>query len=133
MDNSYTFLKYLELVCYNIYNRVLFTPAIAGFFMSKFNTWLALKITSFVGSMPAAYIFSVIAFTGIPAAMQPGGIGIVNWFVEEFCQFVLLSIIIVGQNQQAKASEERMDKMLDLIEKQQQEELKDLRRVPTSA
>jgi len=95
--------------------------------MQRFNTWLALKITGFVGSMPAAYLFSIIAFTGIPAALQPGGIGIVNWFVEEFCQFVLLSIIIVGQNQQAAASEKRLDDILDSIEKQQIEELQELK------
>jgi len=91
------------------------------------NKWIALKLTSWVGSMWCAYLFALIAFIGIPAALQPGGIGIVNWFVEEFCQFVLLSVIIVGQNLQSTASEERMDQILELIEQQQQEELKELR------
>lgn len=95
--------------------------------MQKFNTWLAFKITGFVGSMGCAYLFALIAITGIPQALQPGGIGLVNWFVEEFCQFVLLSIIIVGQNMQAVASEKRLDDILDSIEKQQIEELQELK------
>src|ERR1700733_3307238 len=67
---------------------------------------IGVAITNGVGTMLCATIFAIIAFTGIPAALAPGGIGLTNWFVEEFCQFVLLSIIIVGQNGQSKKTEQ---------------------------
>jgi hypothetical protein len=66
--------------------------------IKKFNTWFALKITSGVGTMACAYLFCIFAILGLPAALAPGGVGIVNWFTEEFIQLVLLSIIMVGQN-----------------------------------
>lgn len=74
---------------------------------ARANAWLAIKITDMVGSMTCAWLFAAWAIWGLPVALQPGNIGLQNWFAEEFCQFVLLSIIMVGQNIQAKAADAR--------------------------
>jgi hypothetical protein len=68
--------------------------------IGRFNTWLAVRITKSVGTMWAAYVFSVIgiaslvgAFTGNTSlALIAGGIS------SYFLQLVLLPVIIVGQN-----------------------------------
>jgi hypothetical protein len=77
--------------------------------VTRFNTAFALKITSAVGSMWCAYIFAAIALFGLPAAIRDGLGGIVQWIAQTFLQLVLLSIIIVGQNVQAAASDERAE------------------------
>jgi hypothetical protein len=77
--------------------------------VARFNTAFALKITSAVGSMWCAYIFAAIALFGLPAAIRDGLGGIVQWIAQTFLQLVLLSIIIVGQNVQAAASDERAE------------------------
>jgi hypothetical protein len=74
---------------------------------SKFNAWLAVKITDGVGTMWCAYVFAAIALIGLPAALRPGGEGIIAWIAQTFLQLVLLSIIIVGQNIAAAASDQR--------------------------
>lgn len=74
---------------------------------ARFNSWLALKITDAVGSMWCAYLFTAVALLGLPAALRPGGEGIVSWIAQTFLQLVLLSVIIVGQNVQAAASDHR--------------------------
>jgi hypothetical protein len=51
----------------------------------------------------------VIALFGLPAAIHNGLGGIVQWIAQTFIQLVLLSIIIVGQNVQAAASDERAE------------------------
>ena len=66
--------------------------------VTRFNTWLAVKITEAVGTMWCAYVFATISFLGLPQALKPGGEGIVAWIAQTFLQLVLLSIIIVGQN-----------------------------------
>jgi len=77
--------------------------------MTRFNTAFALKITAAVGSMWCAYIFAAIALFGLPSAVRAGLGGIVQWIAQTFLQLVLLSIIIVGQNVQAAASDERAE------------------------
>ena len=69
--------------------------------MKRFNNWLALKITDGVSTMWCAYIFMLIALTGLPPALKPGGEGIVAWIAQTFLQLVLLSVIMVGQKLQA--------------------------------
>lgn len=81
----------------------------AGNPVTRFNTWLALKVTASVGTMWCAYIFCILAVIGIPAAIGPGGVGIVNWFTEEFIQLVLLSVIMVGQLIQGTAADKRAE------------------------
>jgi hypothetical protein len=76
---------------------------------TKFNAWLAVKITDGVGTMWCAYVFFGIALIGLPTALKPGGEGIIAWIAQTFLQLVLLSIIIVGQNIAAAASDARSE------------------------
>lgn len=74
----------------------------------RFNMRLALFITKSVGSMWCAYIFAILALISLPAAIASHDpIIIVAWIAQTFLQLVLLPIIIVGQNVQAEASDER--------------------------
>ena len=77
--------------------------------IARFNSAFALKITTAVGSMWCAYLFAAIALFGLPSAIRAGTGGIVQWIAQTFLQLVLLSIIIVGQNVQAAASDERAE------------------------
>ena len=60
------------------------------------NAKLAVFLTNMVGSMWCAYAFAVLAVVGLPAALKPGGEGIIAWIAQTFLQLVLLSVIIVG-------------------------------------
>ncbi len=76
-----------------------------------FNAKLALVITRSVGTMACAYVFAVIAFISLPAAINSGQvIIIVAWVAQTFLQLVLLSIIMVGQTVQSTASDARAAK-----------------------
>ena len=75
-----------------------------------FNTWVAVKVTKFVGSMWCAYVFSFIALISLPFAIRSGDpIVIVGWIAQTFLQLVLLPIIIVGQNVQGAADDARAE------------------------
>ena len=76
---------------------------------TRFNSWLAVKITAGVGTMWCACAFAAIAFIGLPVALKPGGEGIIAWIAQTFLQLVLLSIIIVGQNIAAASSDTRSE------------------------
>ncbi len=77
---------------------------------NRFNSWLAIKITNGVGTMLCAYIFAMIALISLPAAIHSGElIVIISWIAQTFLQLVLLSIIIVGQNIAAAASDKRAE------------------------
>jgi hypothetical protein len=73
----------------------------------RFNSKLALVAITAVGSMWCAYAFAVLAFLGLPTALKPNNIGLLFWIASDFLQLVLLSVIIVGQNIQAMASDKR--------------------------
>jgi hypothetical protein len=76
--------------------------------LGRFNTRVAVKVTAGVGSMWCAYAFAVIALVSLPAAIQSGDpVIMVSWLSQTFLQLVLLSVIIVGQNVQAAASDGR--------------------------
>jgi hypothetical protein len=76
-----------------------------------FNAKLALVITRSVGTMACAYVFGVIALISLPAAISSGQvIIIVAWIAQTFLQLVLLSIIMVGQTVQSRASDARAAK-----------------------
>ena len=73
------------------------------------NARLAVFITNHVGTMWAAYVFTVIGAIGIAAALTNNTevvllVGAVSGY---FLQLVLLPIILVGQNVQAEASDAR--------------------------
>jgi hypothetical protein len=72
-----------------------------------FNGWLAVQITKIVGSMWCAYAFAAIALISLPAAIGQGTVAIVSWISQTFLQLVLLSVIMVGQQVLAKASDKQ--------------------------
>jgi len=74
---------------------------------TRFNSWLAVQITSGVGTMWCAYAFAAIALISLPDAIKAGRPAIISWIAQTFLQLVLLSIIIVGQNIQSAASDKR--------------------------
>ena len=72
------------------------------------NGKIGLAITKSVGTMWAAYVFFALSLISLPAALASGNtLVIVAWVAQTFLQLVLLPIIIVGQNIQAKASDDR--------------------------
>jgi hypothetical protein len=77
------------------------------------NAKIAVFLTNIVGSMWCAYVFAVIALIGLPAALRPGGEGIIAWIAQTFLQLVLLSVIMVGQNVQSLASDIRSQHTYD--------------------
>jgi hypothetical protein len=78
--------------------------------IARFNTWLAVKVTNGVGTMWCAYAFAALALVSLPAAiMSRNAVLIVSWISQTFLQLVLLSIIIVGQNVLAAASDKRAE------------------------
>jgi hypothetical protein len=75
--------------------------------LTRFNTFLALKITAIVGTMWCAYAFALLAFVSLPDAIRAGTSPTITWIAQTFLQLVLLSIIIVGQNVQSTAADAR--------------------------
>ena len=76
--------------------------------LGRFNMWLAVRITTVVGSMWCAYAFALLALISLPAVIRSGDpLIIVAWIAQTFLQLVLLPIIIVGQNVQAAATDAR--------------------------
>ncbi len=75
--------------------------------VTRFNAWLAVKITSAVGTMWCAYAFTGLALVSLPGAIAGGTVTLVSWIAQTFLQLVLLSIIIVGQKVDSEASETR--------------------------
>jgi hypothetical protein len=77
---------------------------------SRFNTWLAVRVTTAVGTMWCAYVFALLALVSLPAAIASRNpVILVSWISQTFLQLVLLSIIIVGQNVLAAASDRRAE------------------------
>ena len=72
------------------------------------NGKIGVFITAVVGTMWAAYLFTLLALVSLPAALQSHDrIIIVAWVAQTFLQLVLLPVIIVGQNVQARAADKR--------------------------
>jgi hypothetical protein len=87
---------------------------------SGINGRIGLRITVVVGTMWAAYLFALIAFVSLPDTLDQAGIHLgftlgagtillVAWISQAFLQLVLLPIIIVGQNIQARAADKRSE------------------------
>src|SRR5437660_10530520 len=78
--------------------------------IARLNTWVAVKVTKGVGTMWCAYAFGALALVSLPGALASGNpVIIVSWISQTFLQLVLLSIIIVGQNVLAAASDKRAE------------------------
>ncbi len=76
---------------------------------TRFNSWLAIKITGAVGTMWCAYAFALLALISLPDAIRIGRPAIISWIAQTFLQLVLLSIIIVGQNILSAAADQRSE------------------------
>lgn len=83
--------------------------------MSAFNDRVAVLLTKLVGSMWCAYIFAALALVGLPGAIRTGTLGIVQWVAQTFLQLVLLSIIMVGQDVQGRAADQRAIETHDAV------------------
>lgn len=90
---------------------------------------VGIGITNVVGTMWCAILFLIIAIFSGPAAFRSGDpVIIVQWMSGAFLQLVLLPIIIVGQNQQAKRDEiqSEADYEVNLKAEKEIEELKQI-------
>jgi hypothetical protein len=82
--------------------------------IGRFNAKVGLRITLVVGTMWAAYLFTLLALVSAPSAFTSGNsLVIVAWIAQTFLQLVLLPIIIVGQNVQATAADARSQATYD--------------------
>jgi hypothetical protein len=72
-----------------------------------FNGRVALALTAGVGTMWAAYAFALLALLVLPQAISGGLLPFVQWVSQTFIQLVMLSVIMVGQNILARASDKR--------------------------
>jgi hypothetical protein len=93
--------------------------------LARINAKVGLRITMIVGTMWTAYLFTFLAIISAPAAIASGDkLIIVAWIAQTFLQLVLLPIIMVGQNVQAKAGDARAQATFDdvtvLIEQNKQ-------------
>ena len=76
--------------------------------LGKLNAAIGLKVTVIVGTMWCAYLFTLLALISAPSAFGTGNsLIIIAWIAQTFLQLVLLPIIIVGQNIQAAAADQR--------------------------
>lgn len=71
------------------------------------NGKIALGLTAAVGTMWCAYAFSLLALVALPSALGGGLLTLVQWLSQTFIQLVMLSVIVVGQNILARASDKR--------------------------
>ncbi|MGW2186090.1 hypothetical protein [Streptomyces sp. NPDC001719] len=80
-----------------------------GSAVTRFNTKVAIVVTRAVGSMWCAYAFALFDLISLPDAIDAGAAAMVSWVAQTFLQLVLLSVIMVGQNVQAAASDKRSE------------------------
>jgi uncharacterized membrane protein len=73
------------------------------------NGRIALTLTNVVGSMWCAYAFACLALLVLPQALGGGMLLLIQWVSQTFIQLVMLSVIMVGQNIQSKASDTRAE------------------------
>jgi hypothetical protein len=81
----------------------------------RFNAAVGLKITVLVGTMWCAYVFAGIALISLPDNIHSREL-LILWISSSFLQLVLLPIIIVGQNIQARAADARAAKTFEDVE-----------------
>ncbi len=78
-------------------------------FFVRMNARFGLRVTLIVGTMWAAYLFTIIALFALPSAIHQGVYYVIVWLSSSFLQLVLLPVIIVGQNIQAAAADKRSE------------------------
>jgi hypothetical protein len=80
-----------------IHPQSLITKEFKG--ITKFNYWIAVKITKGVGTMWCAYAFLLIDLVMLPPVISSNSIMVwVTYIAQTVLQLVLLPIIMVGQN-----------------------------------
>lgn len=74
------------------------------------NGRIAIVITTAVGTMWCAYAFAILALIALPDALNSGSLlPLIQWLSQTFIQLVMLSVIMVGQNVQSRASDKRAE------------------------
>ncbi|MGH3744565.1 MAG: hypothetical protein ACRDTP_06890 [Mycobacteriales bacterium] len=76
--------------------------------VGRINAKVGLRLTVIVGTMWAAYVFAAIAFISLPDNIHSTQL-LILWISSSFLQLVLLPVIIVGQNIQANAADQRAE------------------------
>ena len=79
---------------------------------------IALRLTALVGTMTAAYFFAGLALLALPSVLgyswfPPRTLLIVGWISQTFIQLVMLAVLQLGQNLQAKGSDARAQQTYD--------------------
>jgi len=98
------------------------------------------KITGFVGTMWCAIAFAILALVSLPGALATGNlVTIISWIAQTFLQLVLLSVIMVGQDLQARGTAQIITetheatlaelKLAQLDRRRNTEELADLKKI----
>ena len=98
------------------------------------------KITGFVGTMWCAIAFAILALVSLPGAIATGNlVTIISWIAQTLLQLVLLSVIMVGQDLQSRATAQIITetheatlaefKLAQLDRRRNAEELADLRKI----
>jgi len=82
----------------------------SGSLVEGFNNRLGTFITKGVGTMWAAYVFAGLALLSLPSAIATGEVRvIIDWVAQTFLQLVLVSVIMVGQNQISAKADARAE------------------------
>ena len=85
-------------------------PDLSGAKVEGFNNRLGAFITKRVGTMWAAYVFAGLALLSLPSAIATGEVRvIIDWVAQTFLQLVLVSVIMVGQNQLSAKADARAE------------------------
>lgn len=71
------------------------------------NGKIALALTNGVGTMWCAYVFAILALIALPYVHTT--LQWIQWISQTFIQLVMLSVIMVGQGVQGKASDKRAE------------------------
>jgi len=99
--------------------------------VSKFNYWIAVKITKSVGTMWCAYAFILIDLIMLPPVIAAHSVMIwVTYIAQTVLQLVLLPIIMVGQNVIQAQNESKADtdhKTLTYLATMQDEQMQELK------
>lgn len=75
---------------------------------SGVNDQLANRITSWVGTMWAFYIFAALALVSLPSVLSSGSaVVIIGWVAQTFLQLVLLAVLQTSANRAGKAADLR--------------------------
>jgi len=99
--------------------------------ISKFNYWIALKITNGVGTMWCAYVFFIIDLLMLPPVIKSHSVIVwVTYIAQTVLQLVLLPVIMVGQNViqvQNEAKAETDHKTLTYLAELQDDQMQELK------